>query len=218
MTETMQTTGRALVLSHGDETVTGAVVRTLERDGWQVTLARGAATSAASALGKTGLAVDGVVYVPGLLAGVVYPHLDPATALLDLVDSLRPHLPSGENGGARVVAVGCRDWLGWPTRPRVAAQAAGLIATVRSLALAHGRAGLTVNAVIGMPPDANPIRAGQPAPGTHLYEPVPLTGEPVTADDIAAAVAFFLDPRSAYITGQVLHCCGGASLLSSLSV
>ena len=117
-----------------------------------------------------------------------------------------------------MVAVGCRDWLGWPTRPRVAAQAAGLIAAVRSLALAHGRAAITVNAVIGMPPDAEAVRAGEPAPGTHLYEPVPLTGQPVTAEDIAATVAFFLDSRSAYITGQVLHCCGGASLLSSLSV
>jgi NAD(P)-dependent dehydrogenase (short-subunit alcohol dehydrogenase family) len=47
---------------------------------------------------------------------------------------------------------------------------------------------------------------------------VPLTGEPVTPEDIAAAITFFLDRRSGYITGQVLHCCGGASLLSSLSV
>jgi acetyl-CoA acetyltransferase len=53
---------------------------------------------------------------------------------------------------------------------------------------------------------------------THLFEPVPLTGEPVTPEDIAATVTFFLDRRSGYITGQVLHCCGGASLLSSLSV
>ena len=63
-----------------------------------------------------------------------------------------------------------------------------------------------------------PRRDAGTVPGTHLYEPVPLTGEPVTADDIAAAVAFFLDRRSGYITGQILHCCGGASLLSSLSV
>jgi NAD(P)-dependent dehydrogenase (short-subunit alcohol dehydrogenase family) len=67
--------------------------------------------------------------------------------------------------------------------------------------------------------DAKALTVGEePAAGTHLYEPVPLTGEPVTADDIAAAVAFFLDRRSGYLTGQILHCCGGVSLLSSLSV
>jgi NAD(P)-dependent dehydrogenase (short-subunit alcohol dehydrogenase family) len=207
---------RALVLSHGDETVTAAVVRILEQDGWTVAVSHGDAAAAATMVRDVPL--DGVVYVPGLLAGVAREHVEPASALLDLMEAVRPHLTDAEHGGARVVGVGCRDWLGWPTRPRVAAQAAGLIAAVRSLALAHGRAGVTVNAVIGMPPDAEVVRAGDPAPGTHLYEPVPLTGQPVTADDIAATVAFFLDPCSAYITGQVLHCCGGASLLSSLSV
>jgi Enoyl-(Acyl carrier protein) reductase len=216
MTENTPVVGRALVLSHGDEAVTAAVVRTLEQDGWTVVLSHGDAAAAATVVRD--LPLDGVVYVPGLLAGVVREHVDPASALLDLLEVVRPHLTDAEHGGARVVAVGCRDWLGWPTRPRVAAQAAGLIAAARSLALAHGRAGITVNAVIGMPPDAEAIRAGEPAPGTHLYEPVPLTGQPVTAEDIAATVAFFLDSRSAYITGQVLHCCGGASLLSSLSV
>jgi hypothetical protein len=218
VTEITETGGRALVLSHGDETVTASVLHTLEQDGWTVILTRGEAASAAAALSEFDRPVHGVVYVPGLLAGVVYQHFDPATALLELVDALRPHMPTKEHGGARVVAVGSRDWLGWPTRPRVAAQAAGLIATVRSLALAHGRAGITVNALIGMPPDADSTRGAGPAPGTHLYEPIPLTGEPVSAEDIAAAVAFFLDQRSDYITGQVLHCCGGASLLSSMSV
>jgi Enoyl-(Acyl carrier protein) reductase len=209
---------RALVLSHGDEAVTAAVVRTLKQDGWHVILTRGEAPAAAEALSEQDRPVHGLVYLPGLLAGAVDQNFDPATSLVDLVDSLRPHLPSREQGGARVVAVGSRDWLGWPSRPRVAAQAAALVATVRSLALAHGQAGVTVNAVIGMPLDAAERRDAGPAPGTHLYEPVPLTGEPVDADDIAAAVAFFLDHRSDYITGQVLHCCGGASLLSSLSV
>ena len=216
MTENTPVVGRALVLSHGDEAVTAAVVRTLEQDGWTAVLSHGDAAAAATMVRD--LPLDGVVYVPGLLAGVVREHADPACALLDLLEVVRPHLTDAEHGGARVVAVGCRDWLGWPTRPRVAAQAAGLIAAVRSLALAHGRAGITLNAVVGMPPDAEAIRAGEPAPGTHLYEPVPLTGQSVTAEDIAATVAFFLDSRSAYITGQVLHCCGGASLLSSLSV
>ncbi|MBS1696059.1 MAG: SDR family oxidoreductase [Actinobacteria bacterium] len=210
--------GRVFVLSHGDAAVTDAVVRTLEADGWGVVLERGQADAAADALPEMHRPVHGVVYVPGLLDGVVHAGYDPATALLQLVGSLRPHLPPTAHGGARVVAVGSRDWLGWPTRPRVAAQAAALVATVRSLALAHGQAGITVNAVVGMSAHAASRRDDGPAPGTHLYEPVPLSGVPVSAEDIAASVAFFLDPRSGYITGQILHCCGGASLLSSLSV
>jgi len=35
-----------------------------------------------------------------------------------------------------------------------------------------------------------------------------------TAEDIAQAVAFFLDPRSSYVTGQTLYVCGGRSLSS----
>ncbi len=213
MIENNPMSARALVLSHGDEAVTDAVVAILERDGWSVTLRHGDAADVV----PSDQALDGVVYVPGLLAGVTQ-QVEPATTLLDLVEAVRAHLTDAAHGGARVVAVGCRDWLGWPTRARAAAQSAGLIAAVRSLALAHGRAGITVNAVIGMPPDTDFTRGAEPALGTHLYEPIPLTGQPVTADDIAATVAFFLDPRSAYITGQVLHCCGGASLLSSMSV
>ena len=198
----------AYVLSHGDEAVTAAVVRTQQSDGW--TVVQGS--------DQPEQAVNGVVYVPGLLDDTIGAHADPAAALLELVGSLRPQFPSAADGGARVVAVGSRDWLGWPNRPRVAAHAAGLVATVRSLALAHGQAGITVNAVMATPPDAATRREAGPVAGTHLYEPVPLTGVPVTPDDIAAAVAFFLDRRSGYITGQIVHCCGGASLLSSLSV
>lgn len=200
----------ALVLSHGDDAVTAAVVNILEQDHWTVLLSHGRAADAVS-----DVPIHGVVYVPGLLGGTVHPQFDAATTFVELVEAVRPQLPPAADGGARVVAVGCRDWLGWPTRARVAAQSAGLIAAVRSLALAHGRAGVTVNAVVGMPSDAQ--RGSDPAPGTHLYEPVPLTGQPVSPQDIAAAVAFFVDPDSAYITGQVLHCCGGASLLSSMS-
>ncbi|PMY01872.1 beta-ketoacyl-ACP reductase, partial [Pseudomonas sp. GW460-13] len=35
-----------------------------------------------------------------------------------------------------------------------------------------------------------------------------------TADDIANAVSFFLDPQSSYVTGQTLYVCGGRSLSS----
>lgn len=204
----------ALVLSHGDEAATDAVVRTLEHDGWHIVLT----DCEAAVIPDPGCTVHGVVYLPGLLSSGGYPQkVDPALSLVELMEAVRPRLADRHEGGARVVVVGSRDWLGWPSRPLVAAQAAALIATVRSLALAHGQSGVTVNAVIGLLVDAAERRDIGPARGTHLYEPVPLTSQPVVAEDIAASVAFFLDDRSGYITGQLLHCCGGASLLSSMS-
>src|SRR6478609_1414070 len=97
----------AYVVSHGDEAVTDAVVRTLERDGWTVV----------QSSTDPYQAVNGVVYIPGLLEDNAVAHVDPATALLDLVESLRSRFPSATDGGARVAAVGSRDWLGWPRRP-----------------------------------------------------------------------------------------------------
>ena len=102
----------AYVLSHGDEAVTDAVVRTLERDGWTVV----------QSSADPDQAVNGVVYIPGLLEDTAGAHVDPATALLDLVESLRSRFPSAADGGARVAAVGSRDWLGWPSRPRGSAR------------------------------------------------------------------------------------------------
>lgn len=212
------TAPRAVVLSGGDDEVTDAVVRALRDAGSHADLVNDVG-SVACVLAHRADAVTTAVYVPGLLAADEQSgDPDPAGTLLDYVTALGPNLRAVADGGSRVVAVGSRDWLGWPNRPRTAARSAALVATVRSLALAHGRAGVTVNAVLGLPLDAAARREAGVVDGTHLHEPLPLTGTPVLAEDIAATVAFFLDERSGYITGQVLHCCGGASLLSSLSV
>jgi hypothetical protein len=129
--------GLAYVLSHGDDAVTEAAVRSMEQGGWRLVVRHGDVDVPPVTVGP----VTGVVYIPGLLAEGEGVKPDPAVALMDLVDALRPHMSPAADGGARVVAVGSRDWLGWPSRPRLAAKAAGLVAAVRSLALAHGRAG-----------------------------------------------------------------------------
>ncbi len=194
------TVKRAVVMADDADSLALAVTRGLRLDGWEFTTAQ---THSGD--------VDGVVYLPGrLFCAADDRDADPAGELIDLLDRMRPRFGVR---GARVVAVSTRDWLGWPDRPRSAAASAALIAAVRSLALAHGRAGITVNAVVSM----RAVESDAPAPGTRLRDPRPLTGDPVDDEDVAAAVAFLLDPRSAYITGQVLQCCGGSSLLSSMS-
>ncbi len=109
----------------------------------------------------------------------------------------------GEGGGA-IVVVTSRDTLGAGDRPEIAAAAGALVSAARSLALHYAEFGVTVNVVAGPPSvvDAPPV----------------LLPDPVTASDVAEAVAFFADPRSRYITGQLMFVCGGSSLLSSLSV
>ncbi|MFG2767614.1 SDR family oxidoreductase [Streptomyces rubiginosohelvolus] len=160
--------------------------------------------------------VDGFVYEPGLLDGTPTPNA--AERLLTVVSRLTPVLRPAEQGGSRIVIVASRDSLGWPSRPELAAQSGALISAARSLALQLGRTGTTVNVISALPPEGSRLRAADRPENTHLYEPTALTPQPVTVDDIAETVAFFLDQRSGYITGQVLNCCGGASLLSSLSV
>jgi NAD(P)-dependent dehydrogenase (short-subunit alcohol dehydrogenase family) len=216
MRETVTDIPFAVVLSRGDESVAQAVVAGLTQAGWELEVLHGPTDAALARVADGDRPVDGVVFVPGLLTDDR--DADAAGDLLALVDSLSRRFRPATAGGARVVAVTSRDWLGWPSRPRIAAQAAGLVAAARSLALLHGRSGVTVNTVVALPPEASPLRADGPVPGTHLHEPASLLPEPVTEDDIAATVSFFLDHRSGYITGQTLHCCGGASLLSSLSV
>ena len=202
------------MVSHGDPEITDAVLRSSSMtDGRRhfPTRRRLRRDRAADDMRP----LHGLVYVPGLLAEPVNDRIDHGNELLTLVESLRPRFAGRAEGGTRVVAVSSRDWLGWPSRPLAAARAASLIAVVRSLALAHGPIGVTVNTVVGIPSHVN--ASGDPAPGTHLYDPSALSGEPVSADDVAASVAFFLDRRSGYITGQTLQCCGGAGLLSSMS-
>ncbi|WP_435070354.1 SDR family oxidoreductase [Amycolatopsis thermoflava] len=160
--------------------------------------------------------IAALIYDPGLLDGSRAGGT--ADDFLDTVERLRPRLRPRAAGGSRIVVVGSRDGLGWPSRAQSAAAAAALAAAARSLALQLGPAGTTVNVIAALPPDTSPLRDTPPPAGTHLREPAELTPQPVTVDDIAATVAFFLHDRSGYLTGQVLYCCGGASMLSSLSV
>ncbi|MEV6227434.1 SDR family oxidoreductase [Saccharopolyspora shandongensis] len=163
--------------------------------------------------------ITGLIYEPGLFTDDDAARAGHAVDdLLDFVDKNTPNLRPRADGGARIVVITSRDGLGWPNRPHTAATSGALVAAARSLALQLGPAGITVNVVAALPPEGSPLRDVEPPAGTHLREPVPLTPEPVTAEDIARTVEFFLNDRSGYITGQVLHCCGGASLLSSLSV
>ena len=117
-------------------------------------------------------------------------------------------------GFGRIVNMSSRAALGKELRTAYSATKAGLIGMTRVWALELGAHGITANAV-----GPGPIRtalfdkANPPgAPRTQAIidaVPVKRVGTP---DDVAHAVAFLLDAKSGFITGQVLYVCGGMTV------
>lgn len=187
-----------IVEAGGPEGAAGDVARALARRGWEV---RDIDETGSSPL--YGLLVD-----PGVrgMLGADIAAADTVAATQGIIDRARPRLAST---GARIVVILSRDALGTPDRLRESVVGGALISLVRSLALELGRSATTVNAIVAIPDGAE-----SPPDGVGAASLLPWN---VDASDLAATAEFLLDERSAYITGQVLHCTGGSSLLSSLT-
>ncbi|MEV5838357.1 SDR family oxidoreductase [Nocardia sp. NPDC052112] len=147
-----------------------------------------------------------IIYIPALYHDDCG---DSSTVLIDIC--ARAATAFTGVGGAVVVTVSA-DLLGSAGRPRIAATSAALVATARSLALRYASEGITVNVV------AVPAAVLRDHAGVDEDDRPALLPHAVSGGDVAGSIAFFSDPRSRYITGQVFYCCGGSSLLSSLSV
>jgi NAD(P)-dependent dehydrogenase (short-subunit alcohol dehydrogenase family) len=84
----------------------------------------------------------------------------------------------------------------------------------RTWALELARDGITVNAVAPGPIATEMFDAHNPptSPETQaLIEQIPV-GRIGRAEEVAAAIAFFLREEAGYITGQTLYVCGGLSV------
>ncbi len=94
--------------------------------------------------------------------------------------------------------------------PASAAAKAGLEALVKSLAIALGGNGVTVNAVVPgfIRKDSAAHRAIDPSALAAQIARIPLgrIGEPA---EVAAVIAFLASPAAAYVTGQTIHVNGG---------
>ena len=113
--------------------------------------------------------------------------------------------------GGKIINIGSRAYLGSRRHAHYVASKAAAIGLTRTMALELTSRQIAVNAV-APGPVRTPLLAGRSEenlaqlaagyPGGHLPEP----------EDIAQAVAFFADPATRFITGQVLLIDGGRSL------
>jgi hypothetical protein len=113
-----------------------------------------------------------------------------------------------DNLNSSIVTIGSRDWLGSSANPVRSGAAASVVATSRSLALLYAPRGVAVNTICVL----------SEAKDAEWDRPYSLLPGGVSLDGVLDAVLFFADPGNRYVTGQTLNVCGGASLLSSMSV
>jgi NAD(P)-dependent dehydrogenase (short-subunit alcohol dehydrogenase family) len=118
-------------------------------------------------------------------------------------------------GGGTVVNIGSRVWLSGAI-PAYTASKAGVVGLTRSLAVELGRLRVRANAVAPSYVDTPFTRMDRaPEDIARRQEQVlgmtPL-GRVGTAQDIANAVSFLVSEDASFITGEILHVCGGAQL------
>jgi len=117
--------------------------------------------------------------------------------------------------GGSVVNLSSRSWLAGGPLAYVASKA-GVVGLTRALAVELSPYSVTVNAVA---PSTvlTPMVSGRLTPEeyeAHVARVGRLTLLPrlATAEDVANAVVFLSSSRASFITGEVLHVCGGAQL------
>lgn len=103
-------------------------------------------------------------------------------------------------------AVGADRAFGQAKISAYAAAKAAVVAFTRSLAIEEARYGITVNVVNPSVVDDKELTVEEAKRIRDARFPV---GRPPTADDVAAAVKFFLTEDAGYITGQALTVSGG---------
>jgi len=123
-------------------------------------------------------------------------------------------LPLLLRGRGAVVAVASVAALrGWPYTIAYAAAKAGLVATMRTLAVEYGARGLRANVVCPGRVETPMVAGWEVPPGIDpalARDGIGLTGRSARPEDVAAAIAFLASEEASHISGAVLPVEGGA--------
>jgi NAD(P)-dependent dehydrogenase (short-subunit alcohol dehydrogenase family) len=115
-----------------------------------------------------------------------------------------------KRGGAIVLAASAAAQTGIANHEAIAAAKGGVIGLTRAAAATYGPRGVRVNAVApGLVDAAMTATIVGDARQAEASRAMHVLGRLGTGDDVAAAVAFLLDPANDWITGQVLGVDGG---------
>jgi NAD(P)-dependent dehydrogenase (short-subunit alcohol dehydrogenase family) len=155
--------------------------------------------------------------LPNLLEDARAEHIQTLAQLhlgapLTLTQAALPNMLA--RGFGRIVFVSSRAAMGVPTRTAYSATKAGIHGMARTWALELAPKGITVNVVAPGPTLTNNFWGIVPKDSElqlSMADKIPVR-RLGTREDVANAIAFFLDERSSFVTGQVLYVCGGASL------
>lgn len=191
-------------------------------DGIIADLAEPEATAAALAEALRGGPITRLVNNVGMVrpAPVERQALEDLDAVFSLnlrcaVQCVQALLPGMKQAGfGRIVNIASRAALGKEHRTAYAASKAGLIGMAKVWALELGPHGITANAVAPGPIRTELFDRANP-PGDPRTQAI-IDAIPVrrigTPEDVANALAFLLDARSGFVTGQTLFVCGGMTV------
>lgn len=134
---------------------------------------------------------------------------------IEVTQSVLPGMRA--KGYGRIVNISSRGALGRVGRTSYGAAKAGLIGMSRTWALELAADGITVNVVSPGPTATEMFRRNNlSGPDARERERAFLADVPMnrfgTVDEIAFGIATFLDRRASFMTGQVLHVCGGSTI------